>query len=307
MLILGLAGLVIGAHLVIRGSLNIAQHYKISQLFIGLTILAIGTDLPELIVAITGAVHRLQGIETSGLIVGEAIGTCMGQITLTLGVIGLFIYLTIGRRQLMRGGVLMLVSVLMLLLVGLDGKISRWDGIIFMLVYLIYFISLLREERVYEKLKRAPRMHLFWSVLSIIAGFGFLIYCSNLVVTGAIDLANAWGVKQSLIGIILVGLGTSLPEIVLTIGAIIKKAPALSVGNLIGSNIFDILFPLGIGAAISEFLVSDNLLRFDILFLFISSGIVFLFFLRKKGIQKKEALALIAIYLIYIGAKLIGL
>lgn len=307
LLIFGIAGLVLGAHLIIRGSLEIAQHYKISQVFIGLTILAIGTDLPELVVVITGAVHRLGGTETSGLILGQAVGSCMGQIALALGVIGLFCYLTLSQRRAIRDGSMMIVSVIMLILVGLDGMITRFDAALFLLIYIVYFAFLQREEKVFEKLKRAPGMDLVWSMISILAGFGVLIYCSNLVVESGVSLAETWGVRQSLIGVVLIGLGTSLPEIIVSLGAIIKKAPMLSVGNLIGSNIFDVLFTLGIGGAISEFVVNGNLLKFDMPYLLITSFIVMLFFLRKRGIQKREAAALIGIYALFIVLKFFGL
>jgi len=306
LLIFGLAGLVLGSQLIIRGSLDIAKHYKFSQIFIGLTILAIGTDLPELVVDITGAIHRLQGIETSGLIVGETIGTCFGQIALTMGILGLFTYLTFARRRVIRDGSMMIVSVILLLLVGLDGTITRFDGALFILIYIVYFAYLQREEKTFEKIKRAPSMHMMWSAISVIAGFAILIYCSSLVVENGVKLAEIWGVRQSLIGIVLLGIGTSLPEIVLSISALIKRAPMLSVGNLIGSNIFDVLFTLGIGATISEFVVSKNLLIFDIPFLIVTSFIVIIFFLRKRGIQKIEAGALLAIYCLYIATKLLG-
>lgn len=306
LLILGLAGLVLGSQLIIRGALEIANHYKFSQIFIGLTILAIGTDLPELVVNISGAIHRLGGIETSGLIVGQTIGTCFGQIALTMGIIGIFCYLTLSHKRVIRDGSMMIVSVILLLLVGLDGVITRFDGALFILIYVVYFAFLQREEKTFEKIKRRPSMDLLWSVISIVAGFGVLIYCSNIVIDNAVELADIWGVRQSLIGIVLIGLGTSLPEIVLSISAIIKKAPMLSVGNLIGSNIFDILFTLGIGAVISEFVVSANLLIFDIPFLIATSFVVMIFFLRKRGIQKVEALALLGIYCLYIAAKFIG-
>ena len=125
LLILGLIGLVFGAKLVIKGALNLAEHFKISKLFIGLTILAVGTDLPELFTVITGAVMRLKGIETSGLIVGETIGSCFGQIALTLGILGLFGTLFLRKRELIRDGLMMVGSVVLFFLAGIDGVITR--------------------------------------------------------------------------------------------------------------------------------------------------------------------------------------
>lgn len=306
-LILSLIALVFSSHLIIKGGLNIAEHYKISQFFIGLTIFAVGSDLPELVVAITGAIKKLNGQDTSGLIIGETIGTCMGQIALTLGFIGLFSTLTLKKRELYRDGSLMVGSVILLFLMGFDGVISRTDGIIFILIFIIYFVNLFREEHVYEKVQMAPKIHLSWAIISIIGGFAILIYSSTIVINNALSLAINWDISQSLVGILLIGLGTSLPEMVLSISALRRRAFSLSVGNLIGSNIFDILFTLGIGATISEFNVDKNLLNLDIPFLLATSIIVLIFFGKRKKIDKKEAVALISIYLSYVVIKLFSI
>ena len=171
LLILGLVGLVLGAELILKGALNIAEHYKISHLFIGLTILAVGTDLPELFISITGAIHRLGGVETSGLIVGESIGSCFGQIALVLGIAGLFGTLILTKRELIRDGLMMLGSVALLFLVSIDGKITRAEGVMFIIIYIFYFVVLQKEEKLHEKVKRAPSMHLQWDVSSLIGGF----------------------------------------------------------------------------------------------------------------------------------------
>ncbi len=308
-LILGLIGLVLGAHLIIKGALNIAEHFKISQVFIGLTILAIGTNLPELMVIINGSIHRLTGIETSGLIVSEAIGTCIAQISLTLGIVGLLgtsLFLT--KNELIRGGAALLGSVALVFILGLDGKLSRIDGIIFILFYIIYFLSLYREEKGKErKVKRAPPLRTGWAILSLLSGFTILIISSNFVIENAIILAEIWGISQSFIGAVIIGAGTSLPEIAVSISAVTKKATRLSIGNLVGSNIFDILLVLGLGSAISEFNVEKSLLLFDIPFLFITSIIVLIFFLTKNKLTKKEALFLIIIYSLYVGFKFLNL
>jgi len=300
LLILGLIGLVLGTHLVIKASLNIAQHYKISTFFIGLTILSIGTDLPELVVDIRGALYRLAGTETSGLILGETVGTCMGQIALTLGILALFGTLILTKRELKRDALMMLVSVFLLFLVGSDGVITRLEGVIFMIIYVVYFYNLYREEQVKEKVKKAPPLHLGWDILSLVAGFIFLVLCSDLVVKNGIGLATLWGVPQATIGAVVLGLGTSLPELAVTLGGMLKGAFRLSVGNLIGSNIFDVLFTVGIASAISGFNVSQNILHFDIPFLFLTSLIVVLLFAIRKKINIKEAGLLIALYITYV-------
>jgi len=299
-LLLGLAGLWIGAEIAIRGALNIANHFKISQLFIGLTVMTIGTDLPELFVVISASIHRLQGTETSGLIIGEAMGTLISQVGLILGIASFFgINLLIKKRLLMRDGFMLIASVVLIFLTGLDGEISRLDGAIFLLVYLFYFITLFREEQLKEKIARAPKMFLGWSIISVIAGFALLAISSQVTIENAMLLSERLGVPQYLIGIMVVGLGTSLPELATVIPAIRKHASGLIVGNLIGSNIFDALATLGISASISGFLVSKEILFFDIPFLLALSIMVVYFFATKQRIAKKEAIILLGFALLY--------
>lgn len=305
-LIAGLIGLILGAQLITKGALNIAQHFKISQFFIGITLLAIGTDLPELTVHIGAAIHRLQGTPTGDLALGDTIGSCFGQIVLTVGIIGLFGLVTITRRQLKRDALLMLGSVAFLFLAGFDGYLSAWDGAIFLLIYISYFLTLQREEKVHQKVARAPKMFWAWDALSLIGGFLILIFCAEVVVDQALALTAIWGVSQSFIGILILGLGTSLPELAISLSALRRKAYNLSIGNLIGSNLFDILFVLGLGATISGFGVSHKLFLFDVPILFMASLVVVLFFVRDCKIRKSEAIVLLLIYFTYVGLKLFG-
>ncbi len=304
-LILSLAGLWMGAELVIKGALHIADHYKISQLFIGLTILTLGTDLPELFINVTASIDRLNGIETSGIILGDIIGSSFSQIGLILGIAGLLATLSITKRLIIRDGLMMVASVAILFLAGLDGEISRVDGGIFILVYGFYFMTILREEKLHEKVKRAPGYDLGWSVISLLAGLVVLAFASKFTIDSAVSLSVLFGVPQYLVGILVVGLGTSLPELATIIPALRRNAGKMVVGNLIGSNIFDILFALGVSSLISGFLVADNLLYFDIPALFLLSILVMVFFATKKHLTKKEAAVLVFIYLIYFGTRVL--
>ena len=133
-----------------------------------------------------------------------------------------------------------------------------------------------------------------------------MIFTSELVVDNSISFAENFGVKQSFVGIIIIGLGTSLPELALAINAVRKKANGLSVGNLIGSNIFDMLIPVGMGAAISELKIEKSLILFDLPFLLLLSFIVLFFFYKKKGLQKIEAVILIGLFVLYAALKIVG-
>lgn len=306
-LILGLIGLWIGSELITRGSINIARRLKISYMFIGLTILAIGSDLPELFVNITGALQKLQGIDTSGLIVGEAVGTVISQTTFIMGLIGLFGVVIISKREFLRDGLIMIGSAAVLFLMGMDGQLSVMDGLILVIIYAFYFMTLVREEKIFAKIRRNNKGIglLVWSIVSILAGFAFLVYGSKVVVENAVELANIWDLSQTFVGLLIVGFGTSLPELTICINAVMKKAGSLSIGNIIGSNIFDILFALGFSTVIAKgFSVNATLIEFDIPFM-IGVAVLAVFLLRTKmKLEKREAITLILVYLAYVLLKL---
>lgn len=298
-LILGLGALWLGSELTINGALDIAERHKVSQLFIGLTILAFGTDLPELFITVNAALQRLQGVETSDLIVGEALGTTMAQIALALGLASLFGFIVITKRELLRDGLTMLGSIVLLFIVSLDGSISQVDGLIFVVVYFLYFVSLFREEKLYDKLKRAPQLHLLWAILSVIAGFVILIIGSEMTLENALLVSERWDIAHQTIGVLIVGLGTSLPEIVTSITAVRRGAGTMAAGNIIGSNIFDILFTLGVSSAISGFAVAKELLWFDMPVLFVVSIIILLLFRRGMRFSRKDGFIALTLYGVY--------
>lgn len=304
-LIFGIIGLGIGADLITRGALNIGEHFKISHIFLGLTVLAFGSDLPELVINIRGAIERLGGVETSDLIVGDAIGSSFGQIGLILGIVGLFGVLTMTKKQILRDGLTMVGSVLLLFLVALNGHISRIEGIILILLYVFYLATLYREEKVKERIIFGPKLHVLWSSLSLIGGFTLLILASNITLENALLLSDKWGISQSIIGILIVGIGTSLPELAISMSAIRKKAGGIAVGNLIGSNIFDALIPIGAAGVISELEISNEILFFDIPSLFILSIFVLILFKYKDKLRKREAALLIVVFAAYAALKIL--
>jgi cation:H+ antiporter len=308
LILIGLFGLWLGTEFVIKGAVNIAEFYNLSQVFVGLAILSIGTDLPEMVIAINASLHHAIGnTNTSGIIIGNAIGSSFSQISVVLGIAGLLGYLTLKKRHLFEHGIMLLGSVLLVILVAFDGKITRVDGIVLIVVYLIYYFRLFHQERIGIKIKKKFSKHIRKDILFLIIGIIVVIFTSELVVDNSISLADNFGIRQSFVGIIIIGLGTSLPELALALNAVRKKASGLSVGNLIGSNIFDILIPVGMGASIAELQIEKNLILFDLPFLFILSFIVLFFFHKKKGLQKTEAVILIVIFIIYAFLKIMGI
>lgn len=303
---LGLTGLWLGTELIIKGALTIAEYYKLSHVFIGLTILAIGTDLPELIVAIDASLLQKSGQETSGIIIGNAIGSCLNQITIVLGIAGMVGYLTLTKKAIKQDGLVLVGAIILFFLVGFDGKISAIEGFSLIVVYLIYYVRLLYGEKVSEKLKKELPKKIWQNLIYLLSGIALVIFTSDVVVKNAISLAVLWEVPQSFIGIVFIALGTSLPELAISLNAARKKAVGLSVGNIIGSNIFDLMVPVGVGASLSELKVESNLIWRDLPVLFLVTVVVLVYFSKKKGLQRKEAISLVGIYLLYVVLKVLG-
>ncbi len=304
LLCLGLVGLWFGTELTVRAALRIAEARGLSQAFIGLTILAIGTDVPEIVMSVMAAIGKLNGTDASGVVIGSAVGSCLGQIGLVLGLAGLAGYLSLSRHRIWNDGVMLLGSVLLLGLVAIDGQITGVEGAILLTVYGVYAITLVRREHRSDKLPIESRRKRIDAAqcalgLALVAGF------AHLVLSQSLHLAVTWGLGQTLVGLLMVGVGTSLPELALSITAVRKKAGALSVGNIVGSNIFDLLIPPGVAAMIAGVNIpSPGLLSRDLLALFILSFAALFFFTKKKGLQRWEAATLLLAYIAYITVRL---
>jgi cation:H+ antiporter len=227
------------------------------------------------------------------------IGSNFGQIGLTLGIIGLFAVLKLTKRQIYRDGLVLITSTLILFLVSLNGGITRIEGLILIIIYILYLFTLYREEKVKERVILPPKLHILWSTLSLLGGFALLYGASDLTLDNAVALSEKFNLSQSLIGVLLLGLGTSLPELAIAIAAIRKKAGEIAVGNLIGSNIFDTLIPIGAAAMIAELNISKEIIIFDIPALFILSILVLGLFRYKEKLRKRESALLIAAFIIY--------
>jgi cation:H+ antiporter len=221
----------------------------------------------------------------------------LGQIGLVLGLVGLSGYLTLPRQILYRHGSVMIGSLFVLALVGLDGIVSRAEGALLVSIYAVYFFFLLTESTKRDQADdREPMKISYKSWLYLVLGLGLVIGSAEITVRAVTHVADALNIEQSFVAIIFIGLGTSLPELSISLGAILKKRSGLSVGNLIGSNIFDTLILIGVAAAIARLDFNPTMLRVDLPFLIVLSGVVLIFFVRRKGLQKREAAIVLALY-----------
>ena len=303
-LILGITGLLVGTELTIGGALAIARKHHLSELFVGLIVLSIGSDLPEIAVALDAGMKTFMGQDASGVIVGSAIGSVIAQIGFVLGLAGMLTYLTLPRRFIYRHGAVLLGATVLLFLVAYDGEISQVEGLTLITFYVVYLIVLLSREKVPVEAQATVTEEASWPWTRLVAGLLVVIGCSELTVSSVVRLAYAFNINEAVISVLIIGLGTSLPELSISLAAILKKKVHLSVGNIIGSNIFDTLVPISAAALITPVYFSREILLFDLPYAFILTLAVLYFFAHKRGLQKTESTVVISFYIAYVLIKL---
>ncbi len=306
-LCLGLVGLWAGTELTIRGALRISEHFRLSQMFIGLTILAFGTDLPELVVSINGALRNLRGIESSGIVVGNAVGSSVCQVTIVLGTAAICHRLAADAKQIgvMTSG--LIGSCLLLFFVGIPTSVGPVGGIVLVSVFAIYVIVLYRQERdgqITNQESDQIGKNIWASWMFVGCGMALVIFSSELVLEKALRLVEMWQIRQSFVGAVIVAFGTSLPELALTVTAAWKNKPGLSLGNVVGSNIFDCLVPVGVAACIAPLKFDAAVLRFDLPYLFLVSALFSWFVWSGKGLQRHAGVCLCILFFGYVALKL---
>ncbi|MBT8103489.1 MAG: sodium:calcium antiporter [Gammaproteobacteria bacterium] len=306
-LIAGLAGLWLGTELTIHGAVAVADRLGVPEFIVGLTVLSIGSDLPELAIAVDAAIWNLRAGEASDVVVGSALGSCLGQIGFVLGVAGLIGFLKLPKKVVYQQGSVLLGSLVLLAIFGLDGQITRVEGIILALLYVGYlFFIFVDVVTLGHSTKGASESSFALSLAYLVIGLVVVVGSAELTVSSAVSVAIAFNIEQSFVAIVIIGLGSSLPELSISIGAMLKRRATLSVGNLIGSNVFDTLVPIGVAAAIAGLEFSSDMWRQEIPFLFGLTLVVLFFFIRKVGIQKFEAIIILTLYIAYVVMKFLG-
>jgi len=215
-------------------------------------------------------------------------------------------YLTLPRRVIYGHGSTLLGSLILVGLFGYDGTVTFTEGAALLLVYGIYLVALLNEVNGGTEVEQAGELPLWRSLLYLAVGLTIVVGSAELTVSSAVDVARTLGLSEALVAIILIGLGSSLPELTISVAAVSKGHHRLSVGNLIGSNVFDTLVPIGAAAVIAPLRFDKGMLRFELPYLVFVTGAVIFFFLYKRGIQRWEAAIILALYCAYVLVKLTG-
>ncbi len=304
-LILGLIGLWWGSDFAVEAARRIAVKLRVSDLIIGLTITSIGTSLPEISTNIMAGFSTLAEKDASGIAVGNIIGSDLVQITLLLGIVGFLATLTIPMRSLKRDGFMLFLSLMLMYITAVDGYVSQGEGILLVLVYVVYIIYLLNGERVLGNRKTESKRNYRIGVdlVKTFIGLVVVVVGAYLIVENGVVIALQMRIDESIIGI-FVGLGTSIPELTVSLRAIKKGAGELSLGNLIGSNITDPLLSFGLGASVAGVTISLNVLQFDFVYWMAATAIALFLLYNHMNLNRKESSVLIILYLLFIYLKI---
>ena len=304
----GLVLLYLGGEALVKGAVSLALKLKISTLVAGMTIVSFATSAPELLVSLGAA---LKG--HTDITFGNVIGSNIANIALVLGLAAVLFRLNINpQTKKISFPFLFLSSLIFGLVLYFFNGISFWVGVAFLILLVFFIIYLIRKSRKEylqtaivddELLKKESQTSLYKSVLYLVIGITLLKYGADYFVDGAIVLAKVFSVSDRVIAVTVIAIGTSIPELATTVIAAIKKEESLAVGNLIGSNIFNILAVLGLTALIKDIpLVDEQLFRTDYLLMMgitISLG-VFIYVFSKNKLSRKEGAIFLAVYIAYI-------
>jgi len=306
---LGFVVLIFGANLLVEGSASLGKRLGIPSIVIGLTIVAFGTSLPELVIS---GVAAWQG--KTDLAIANVMGSNLLNILIILGITAIIAPIPSKKsttNKVIPGS--FLITVILLLAVYSFNKediiIKRWEGIIFLVLFLVFIQLNRRASRNYidnGEQNNIKDYNTLTSILLIVFGLGALFISGRWIVNGASEIAIKLGISQSVIGLTMVALATSLPELVTSVIAALKKNPDIAIGNVVGSNIFNILLVLGASATIRP-LENYPDLSLDLGMVLVATFALFimLYFGRRKYVlQRHEGVILVLIYIIYIIVRL---
>lgn len=304
-LLAGLVGLWLGTKLTIHGAVVVAERLGVPEFIVGLTVLSIGSDLPELAIAIDAAIWNLHSGQASDVVVGSALGSSLGQIGFVLGITALISCLTLPKKVVWQQGSVLLGSIALLGIFGLDGQVTRAEGVALLIAYAAYLFLTLADVTMFEEISEGrSEVGLTLSMVYLVCGLAAVVASAEVTVSSAVSVATALNVKQSFVAIIIIGLGTSLPELSISLGAVLKGRVTLSIGNLIGSNVFDTLMPVGVAATIASLEFDTDMWRQELPFLFVLTLVVLFSFMRTAGIRKREATVILGLYIAYAAIKI---
>ena len=305
----GLVVLTAGAELLIRGATALARSFGLSELLIGLTLVGFGTSTPELVSSVQAAM-----MGSPGVAVGNVVGSNIANILFILGLSAAIAPIAVEPKSFRRDAPALLLATLLAIAIAMTGSYSRLAGGVFLAALAAYiYLAYLTERRAPDApetkrheaeaatLPPGPKS-VPLDIVFVAAGLGLLMLGARLLVGGAINVASALGVSETIIGLTVVAVGTSLPELVTSVMAAARGKSALALGNVVGSNIYNILGILGATALFAPIAVPAEIVAFDN-WVMLGATIALIVFARTRNlISRIEGAALVVAYLVYIGA-----
>lgn len=307
LLVIGLALITFCADMLTRGCVGMAARFHVPEFIIGLTVMAVGTSMPELTVSFMSA---LKG--SSSMAIGNVTGSNIFNTLVILGICAMVSPVVISKENVRRDIPICIGVSLLLWLATADrlfgisevNTINRVEGIILFLLYvatIIYSIRSGKKDSAAESQEGGPKMGWFKIFFFIIIGLAGLIYGGNMCLDSAMAIARAWGVSEAIIAVTIVAAGTSLPELASSLSAIVSKKPSLAMGNILGSNVANILLILGASASVKPLTMGD-ITQLD-LGMVVGSAVVLLLaalLMGKRKITRLEGLLFFAAYVAYV-------
>jgi len=310
-LLVGIGLLTAGGGILIRGSLGIANRAGISPLLSGLVIVGFGTSMPELFVSFDAALNGQPDIA-----IGNVVGSNIANVLLILGICAVIIPLAVSPLSLRRDALVVIAASLLFILLARDGTLTLFDA----MILLTSLVSYLGWAYWTEGKKTAPsgQVHVVkvieiqllprsikWSTAEVIGGLVLLISGSQILLKGAVGIAGMLGISEAVIGLTVVAVGTSLPELTVSVIAALRKQADVAVGNILGSNIFNILGILGVSAILQPIEIKGRVVMFDQWVMLGISLLLFLFLFTGRKLGRIEGGLLLIGYFAYLGASYI--
>ncbi|MEQ6247861.1 calcium/sodium antiporter [Sulfitobacter sp. HNIBRBA3233] len=311
LVVFGLLGLVFGGELLVRGAVSAAKSFGISPMVIGLTLVGFGTSTPELVTSLQAA---LSG--SSGIAVGNVVGSNIGNVLLILGIAAMIAPIAVDAKAFRRDGAVVVIATVLCLGTVLFGEIDRLIGAGFLLALAAYLgFTLWSETRaggtpaaaVYENEAEAvpgPETSVPVSMLIAVAGLVITIVGARLLVSGAVSIAEAAGLSEAVIGLTIVAIGTSMPELVTSVIAVRKGEGEVALGNVLGSNIFNILGILGVTALVQPMAIPAEIANLDVWVLCATTVVLIAFARTGWTISRREGALFVLAYAVYLGVLL---
>lgn len=290
----GLIALTLGGEFLVRGASAIARHFRLSPMLIGLTIVGFGTSAPELLVSVQAALA-----DQPGIAIGNVLGSNIANTLLILGISALIAPLMIPVRKIWRDLAFMLGATALIWLMLLDGWIGRANGVLLLIGLGAFLATAFLTGKADQMDDTAPRMAPPMAWAMTIGGLIVMVFGARLLVESATEIARSFGISEAVIGLTIVAVGTSLPELATSVIAALRKQTEIAVGNIVGSNIFNILGILGITAVISPIPADPRFAHVDMFWVAGSAIALTAMAVAWGGLPRKAGVALLLAYAVF--------